>query len=238
MSRSSPQSPSHNAMNLPGKLTTNDPDTYIVVCLHCLNYFRSLPELLRHRLLNHNILDNVATGETLPRVSKDGSWLVAGGGSDPPNTYIPTQPMPTPSTAPPLPSGIRTPSGAGGMPTPSPPPLPIQVPQFRSLGPHHHMQASFNQFQNYSATPPPQNRPIQPNMMHPPAASVSPGSPFRPAPHFHPQQQYFTPQTSASPSPTPQVRPPNTTNTATIFSPAAKEFVPSSFASKGAMRQG
>jgi hypothetical protein len=100
-----------NPSNLAGKLTTHDPDTYIVVCLHCLHYFRSLTELLRHRLLNHNILDSAVhpanTTGTLPRLSKDGSWLVAGGDSE-------SSPV-TPTTT------------TAGIHTPSPPPFRMGV---------------------------------------------------------------------------------------------------------------
>src|ERR1700738_25363 len=131
--------------SLCGKLTTHDSDTYIVLCLHCLHSFRSLTDLLRHRLLNHNILDPIPVGEGLPRVSKDGSWLVAGGDSEPPCTV-----PPSPQGISPGYPGMQRPAG---MPTPSPPPN-IHVPQFKSLGPNHQMQ---NQYQGFNQ--PPQSQP-------------------------------------------------------------------------------
>lgn len=202
----SPPKKSINPSTLCGKLTTHDPGTYIVLCLHCLHYFRSLTDLLRHRLLNHNILDNVAVGENLPRISKDGSWLVAGGDVEP------QVPVPPPQQG--LLPGMRTPSG---VPTPSPPPPSIHIPQFRPSGPHHQMQSP-QQFGYSQPTPP--NRPVQ--SIHPPY------------PHgtYRPQNPYVSPQMmsnrgSAAPSPAPQYRPTNRTSTTTTFSPAAREFVPS-----------
>lgn len=200
----------NNQTSLCGKLTTHDPDTYIVLCLHCLNYFRSLTDLLRHRLLNHNILDPIQVGETLPRISKDGSYLVAGGDSEP--SQVPS-PAPIPPTPQVLPPAMRIPSSS--LPTPSPPPQTIHTPQFRSLGLYHQMQ---NQQYAYNQMPPAQNRPVQ-------------GMPV-PVPHgpFRPQNSYFTQRvpTQVSPvaSPGPQVRPPHT-GQSTTFSPAAREFVPS-----------
>src|SRR5271155_6021304 len=97
------QSPERQLISAPplvGKLATHDPDTYIIVCLHCLHYFRSLTDLLRHRLMNHNILDNISPGESLPRVSKDGSWLVAGGDTEPQNPIPPTPQLLPPTIAP------------------------------------------------------------------------------------------------------------------------------------------
>src|SRR5579859_5381358 len=133
----SPAEHNINTSTLCGKLTTHDPDTYIVLCLHCLHYFRSLTDLLRHRLLNHNILDTLPVGESLPRISKDGSWLVAGGDTEPQTTSGP----PPPPIPPGFPSGLRTPSTGGGIATPSPPPP--HIPQFRSMGPHHQLQNQF-----------------------------------------------------------------------------------------------
>lgn len=229
----SPQPPSPAVMNLPGKLTTHDPDTYIVVCLHCLHYFRSLTELLRHRLLNHNILDNVSPGEMLPRVSKDGTWLVTGGDTELNNIM----PPPVQSTSS-VPTGLRAPPNV--FPTPSPPPHTIHVPQSRSLVPHHQLQSSLPQYQHYSSTPPPPaNRPIQqPQSFHPSSSAVSAGVFNRPVPGFQlqqQQQQFSSPLGSASPSPTPQGLGRGVgsgSSTTTTFSAAAKEFVPLSMASK------
>ena len=205
------QSPERQPTSTPplvGKLATHDPDTYIIVCLHCLHYFRSLTDLLRHRLLNHNILDNVAPGESLPRISSDGSWLVTGGDSEPQNMAQPPQQaplninpirntMPTPSPPPP-------PSGS----LPPPPTSAFHQSQFRPMLPHQPPQ--------FYGLPPPSNRPIPP----------FPGGQFRP------QHQYYPPQippnrSSPVPNPTLQYRQPNTAQPNSSFSPAAREFVPS-----------
>jgi len=209
MSASSPD-PSEKSSSLCGKLATHSTDTYIVLCLHCLHYFRSLTELLRHRLLNHNILDTVPPGETLPRVSKDGSWLVAGGDSEPQYPSL-TNPTPFPPGHP-----IRQPASAG-IPTPSPPPQgPIQAPQFRSLGPHHQMQNP--QYFTYNPIPP-QTRPIPP---FPQAQYRGPQNPYTPPP------QGMTSQTSPVAPPVLQNRPPQASQGGTTsFSASAREFVPS-----------
>jgi len=214
----SPQHKSFKPETLCGKLTTHDPDTYIVLCLHCLHYFRSLTDLLRHRLMNHNILDNISPGESLPRISKDGSWLVAGGDIEPQNPILPTPQLLPPPPAP----GLR---GPHGMPTPSPPPPPIHVPQFRSLGPHHQTQNP--QFHPYNPTPPP-TRPVQHHHHQ------FPHGPYRPQ-NLYVQQQmasnHGSPMASNHgspiPSPGPQSRPPPMGQSTTTFSPAAREFVPS-----------
>ena len=222
MSASSP-SPAFNPTTLCGKLTTHDPDTYIVLCLHCLHYFRSLTDLLRHRLMNHNILDNISPGEILPRISKDGSWLVAGGDSEPQNPIPPTpQLLPPPMAHQP---GIR---GPHGMPTPSPPPPQIHVPQFRSLGPHHQMQSP--QFNAYNPTPQPA-RPVQPHHHQ------FPHGPYRPQ-NTYVQQQISSNHGSPIPSPGPQSRPPHTAQSTTTFSPAAREFVPSGMGFKIPVEEG
>jgi hypothetical protein len=206
----SPQNRGFNPETLCGKLTTHDPDTYIVLCLHCLHYFRSLTDLLRHRLMNHNILDNISPGESLPRVGKDGSWLVAGGDTEPQNPIPPTPQLLPPTIAP----GLR---GPHGMPTPSPPPPPIHVPQFRSLGPHHQMQNP--QFHAYNPTPPP-IRPVQHH--HHQFAH----GPYRPQNQYV-QQQMASNHGSPVPSPGPHSRPPPMGQSTTTFSPSAREFVPS-----------
>jgi hypothetical protein len=194
--------------NLCGTLTTHDPDTYIVVCLHCLHYFRSLTDLLRHRLLHHNILDTLPAGEGLARISKDGSWLVAGGDTEPP---ISSAPAAVPDYNLPL-QGMRTPSG---MPTPSPPPAQnnIHVPQFRSLDPHHQMQN-------------PQYHGIHPNHRTAQAPQHFSQGPSRTQNTYYPHQM-ATSQGSPAPTPAPQHRPAYMGQSATSFSPAAREFVPS-----------
>lgn len=173
----SPAEHTNNSSNLCGKLTTHDPDTYIVLCLHCLHYFRSLTDLLRHRLMNHNILDPVPMGANLPRVSKDGSWIVAGGDSEPPAPSVAPPPVP-PAFA----SGVRTPS-TGGIPTPSPPPL--HIPQLRSLGPHHQLQNQFPRQPFPNGPYRPQN-PYQ-GLLHTGSMQRSP-APSSPAPQFRPPQ--------------------------------------------------
>ena len=198
----SSQRPVINSIELCGKLTTHDPDTYIVLCLHCLHYFRSLTDLHRHRLLNHNILDSTPLGESLPRVSKDGSWLVAGGDLEPQNLVEPTPRSLSP--------GMHNPSL--GMSIPSPPH--IQVPQFSSLGPHRQMQTS--QYHGYSQIPPHKG------------SSQSAHSLFPHGQH-HPQSHSFPPQIMSnqrSPIPSPQSRS-QSISQSTTFSPAAREFVPS-----------
>ena len=216
----SSQNPITDQTKLCGKLTTRDPDTYIVVCLHCLHYFRSLTDLLRHRLLNHNILDSLPVGESLPRISKDGSWLVAGGGdTEPQNPIAPTMPTQIPRIP------VRGPSG---MPTPSPPPPNIHIPQFRSIGPHHQMQNSQYQAYNHS---PSTNRPVQSV-----PSQFSHGS-YRPQNPYY--SQHVAPgQSSPVPSPTSQYRPAHTSQPATPFSPAAREFVPSGMPFKAPMGDG
>ena len=200
----SSQRPVIDSIELCGKLTTHDPDTYIVLCLHCLHYFRSLTDLLRHRLLNHNILDSTPARESLPRVSKDESWLVAGGDLEPQNSA-----HPVPRS---LSSGMRNPSL--GNPIPSPPP--IQAPGFRSVGPHHPMQNS--QYHGYSQIPP-QKRPGQ--SMH----SLFPHGQYHPQGHSLPAQ-IISNQRSPIPNPSPQSRS-QPISQPTTFSPAAREFVPS-----------
>ena len=208
---------SYYLVSLCGKLTTHDPDTYIVLCLYCLHYFRSLTDLHRYRLLNHNILDTITPGENLPRISKDGSWLVAGGDIEP---QSPAQPAPQSLThgVP----GLRNPSS--GMPTPSPPPPPplpptIQVPQFRSLGPYHQIQN--HQYHGFNATAAQSRTPSQ--SVHPPF----PHMPFRPQNHYYHPQQMASNHGSPIPSPGPQSRTQHLQQHTTTFSPAAREFVPS-----------
>lgn len=211
-----PQGQTIDPSVLCGKLTTHDPDTYIVVCLRCLHYFRSLTELHRHRLLNHSIADNVPTGETLPRISKDGSWLVAGGDNEPRSPIMSTPPALTPSLS------MRAPSE---LPTPSPPPPTIHDARFRSPGPHHQMQTP--QHYGYNM-PPAANRPGQ--WMYPP---------YPAGPH-HPQNPYFMGSNHGSPipSPGPQIRPSHAGQTPTTFSPAAREFVPSGLMSRMSLSEG
>lgn len=194
----SPPEHAINTSTLCGKLTTHDPDTYIVLCLHCLHYFRSLTDLLRHRLMSHNILDALSPGEILPRISKDGSWLVAGGDCEPQTPSVP--PAPIPQT---FPSGVRIPF-SGGVATPSPPSP--HVPQFRSMGPHHQLQ---NQFPR-----------------HP-----FPNGPYRPQNPCHALQLGSNPDSPIL-GPAPPNRPQKTGQSATTFSPAAREFIPSGLAYK------
>lgn len=199
----SSQRPVINSIELCGKLTTHDSDTYIVLCLHCLHYFRSLKELLRHRLLNHNILDSIPVGESLPRASKDGSWLVAGGDFEP---QIPVQPSLT-SLSP----GIRNPSlGISSSPPP------IQVPRIRSLGPHHPIENS--QYHGYDQIPLQRG---SRQSFH----SLFPHGQYHSQNHSSPAKiissQTLPIHTSNSQSPSQSIA------QASAFSPAAREFIPS-----------
>lgn len=202
----SSQRPVFNSIELCGKLTTHDPDTYIVLCLHCLHYFRSLTDLLRHRLLNHNILDSTPVGENLPRVSNDGSWLVAGGAFEP---RISIQPPPRT-----LSPGIHNPSS--GIPIPSPPRLPNHIPQTRLLSPHYRVQNS--QYHEYNKIPR-QKGPSQP------FNSLFPHGQYHPHEHSFPAQ-IMSNQRSPIPSPNHQSHS-QPISQPTMFSPAAREFVPS-----------
>src|SRR5215471_1431669 len=201
----SSQRPVFNSIELCGKVTTHDPGTYIVLCLHCLHYFRSLTDLLRHRLLNHNILDSTPFEESLPRVSKDGSWLVAGGDIEP---RISIQ-----STPQSLSPGMRNPLSE--IPTPSPPLPPTHAPQIRLLGPNYPVHNL--QYHEYNKVPPKKR---------------SSQSFYCPSPHgqYHSYNhsspaQIMSNQRSPIPSSSRPLRS-QPISQPTTFSPAAREFVP------------
>jgi hypothetical protein len=168
---------------LAGKLSTSDPETYIVVCLHCLHYFRSLPELSRHRLLNHSILD---PNESLPRQSNDGSWLVAGGDTE---VTPPVAPQPQVVLAAQQPSAVQMSFGPQQIVHPS---------QFRSQGPHYLLQSQI------AYAPGTGHIPIQRTQGRGYPATNTGGS------------------TGVG----------RTVSSGSTFSPAAKEFIPSSMAGK------